>query len=208
MKKVCAVLILLLIPAFSCFAGSFYSNIVVLSVESEKLIPVLLQMGITAYYVIKDRIGVIFEEKIDEQDIEYGAGLTSVLSKKLNTTAIYTTNHDSDVLYINIYKNGQEIFSYDSAPDYFEGGDTPPVISDIDKFLSEYENIDKQDFLNVLNSEEVFADDLHYKIAEKLSLPVYSVGLGYNFLSEAGEEEIRELENEYSIKVEQIGISN
>ncbi len=126
MKKVCAILILLLIPAFSCFAGSFYSNIVVLSVESEKLIPVLLQMGITAYYVIKDRIGVIFEEKIDEQDIEYGAGLTSVLSKKLNTTAIYTTNHDSDVLYINIHKNGQEIFSYDSAPDYFEGGDTPP----------------------------------------------------------------------------------
>ncbi|HCC36953.1 MAG TPA: hypothetical protein DEQ14_04705 [Treponema sp.] len=134
--------------------------------------------------------------------------MTSVLSKKLNTTAIYTTNHDSDVLYINIHKNGQEIFSYDSAPDYFEGGDTPPAISDIDKLLSEYENIDKQDFLNVLNSEEVFADDLHYKIAEKLSLPVYSVGLGYNFLSEAGEEEIRELENEYSIKVEQIGISN
>lgn len=201
MKKVFSILILLLIPALSCFAGSFYSNIVVLSTEAEKFIPVLVQMGIAAYYVLKDKTAVIFEEKIDEQDIEYGTGLTSELSIKLNTMAIYTTNHDSDVLYISVYKNGQELFSYDSAPDYFEGGSTPPEINGIDRLLSEYKNIDKQDFLDVLNSEEVFADDLHFKIVEKLSLPDYSVGLGYNYFTDMGAEEIQKIEHEYGIKV-------
>jgi hypothetical protein len=200
MKKIVIILALLVIPVFSCFAGSFYSNIVVLSVENEKLLSVLLQMSIAAYYIYKDKITVIFEQKIDEQDIEYGINLTKDLSEKLNAITIYTTNHDSDILIIHIYKNGEELFFYDSAPGYFEGEDLPPKIEYIDGLLSEYKNIDKDELVNILNSEEVFADDLHGKIVEILNLPTYSIGLGYNYIVEEKEE----VEKIYKIKIEKI----
>jgi hypothetical protein len=201
MRKIVIVLMLLVIPTFSCFAGSFYSNIIVLSVENEKLLSVLLQMGITAYYICKDKISVIFEQKIDEQDIGYGINLTKDLSEKLNAITIYTTNHDSDILIMYIYKNGEELFFYDSDPGYFEGEDLPPKIEYIDRLLLEYTDIDKNEFVNILNSDEVFADDLHGKIVEVLNLPTYSIGLGYNYIVADKEG----MENLYKIKIEKIG---
>jgi hypothetical protein len=202
MKKFIIFLALLAIPTISCFAGSFYSNIVILSIKNEKVLPVLLQMGLTAYYVFKNDITVVFEEKIDEQDIEYGMSLTAKLSKDLNTIAVYSINHDSDVLVIDIYKNGQLIFLYNSDPGYFTDEDIPPQIEKIDELLMEYKNIDKNEFMDILTTEEVFADDIHIKIVELLVLPPYSVGYGYNYIEEVETREY--MENEYKIKIEKI----
>lgn len=201
MKKIFIVLLLLLVPAFSCFAGSFYSNIVVLSAEYEKVLSVLLQLGITAYWAFKGKTSVIFEQKIDEQNTEYGENLAKDLSEKLNAITIYSTNHDSDILYMFIHKNGELLFSYDSDPGYFTGENLPPKIEHLDKLLSEYEYIDKNEFINILNSDEVFADDLHGKIAEILELPAYSVGLGYNYCVTEKEE----MEIFFDIKIEKAG---
>jgi hypothetical protein len=200
MKKIVIIFVLLIIPAFSCFAGSFYSNIIVLSIEHEKLLSVMLQMGLAAYYVYKDKISVIFEQKIDEQDIEYGINLTKGLSEKLNSITIYTTNHDSDILIMYIYKNGEQLFCYNSDPGYFDGEDLPPQIEYIDRLLLEYKNVEKTEFINILNSEEIFADDLHKKMVEILNLPTYSIGLGYNSIAIEKEE----MENFYKIKIEEI----
>jgi hypothetical protein len=202
MKKFIIFLVLLAIPTVSCFAGSFYSNIVILSIENEKILPVLLQMGLTAYYIFKNGTAVVFEEKIDGQDIKYGMNLTAKLSKILNTIAIYSINHDSDVLAIIIFKNGQLIFLYNSDPGYFAGEDIPPQIEKLDELLLEYKNIDKNEFMNILTAEEVFADDIHKKIVELLDLPPYSVGYGYNYIEEA--ETRKYIENEYKIKIEKI----
>jgi len=83
MKKIVFVLVLLLVPSL-CFAGSFYTNIVVLSVGAEKFVPLLLQAGVTAYYVLKDNTAVIFEKRLDDQNIEYGAKLTKTFLIFLN----------------------------------------------------------------------------------------------------------------------------
>ena len=206
MKKILIIFALLVIPAFSCFAGDFYSNIVVLSTESGKMLPVLLQMGITAFYAIKNNIGVIYEEKIDDQDIGYGINLASEISQKLNTTVFYSTNHDSDVLVVFVYKNGEELFFYNSNPGYFEGENTPPAIKNIDQLLLAYNSINKEEFLNILTTEEIFSEDIHRKIIEKLNLPEYSVDVGYNTLKCMDKSDIEEiLENEYEIKIERIG---
>jgi hypothetical protein len=171
--------------------------------ETEKILPILIQMGITAYYVIKNEICVLYEKRIDDQDIEYGLRLTVELSQKLNSTVIYSTNHDSDVLIIYIYKNGQEIFFYNSAPEYFEGGNMPPSINNLDKLLLEWD-INKDDFINILNTEEIFSEDIHYKIVERLNLPEYSVNFGFNVIEYMGETEINRIESHYEIKVEKI----
>jgi hypothetical protein len=115
-------------------------------------------MGLTAYYIIKNRIAVIFEEKIDGQDIGYGVPLTAELSKPLNATAIYTTNRDDDVLVRYVYKNGQELFFYNSKPGYFDGSDDPSSIENLDALLTEYKNLNK-------------AEDIHRKIKEAESGP-------------------------------------
>ncbi|MDR2922204.1 MAG: hypothetical protein LBU85_02535 [Treponema sp.] len=206
MKKYFIVLLLLVIPVFSCFAGSFYSNIVILSAESEKILPVLINMGITAYYIIKNNSCTIYEEKIDEQNLGYGIKLTAELSKKLNTTAVYSTNHDSDVFIMYIYRNGQEIFFYNSNPDYFEGSDTiQPQIKNMDKLLIEYKNINKAEFTGILTSEETFSEDIHRKIAALLNLPEYSVDYGFMAFDYMDESETKELEEEYGIQIKKTG---
>jgi hypothetical protein len=161
-------------------------------------------MTITAYYIIKDKICVLYEKKIDEQDIGYGLKLCAILSEKLNKTVIYSTNHDSDVLIIYVYKNGKEIFLYNSDPEYFGDKKLPPSMNKIDNLLLEYDNINKNDFLKILTTKETFSEDIHYKIADKLSLPEYSVNYGYNIFEYMDEAELSEMENEYEIKVEKI----
>jgi hypothetical protein len=204
MKKI-LILLLLVIPASSCFAGSFYSNIVVLSNEITKILPILFQTGsIAAYYIIKDNTCVIYEKKLDEQDIGHGLKVTAALSQQLNTTVIYSTNHDSDVFLMYIYKNGKEIFLYNSDPEYFEGEKLLPSMNKVDKLLPEYRNIKKDDFFFFFYTKETFSEDIYYKIAEKLNLPEYSVNYGYNIIEYMDEDELSEMEDEYEIKIEKI----
>jgi hypothetical protein len=205
MKKLLIILALLVIPSVSCFAGSFYGNIVILSIEAEKIVPILLQMGLTAYYIIKNKICVLYEDRIDEQDIGYGLKLTAELSQQLNSTVIYSTNHDSDVLIMYIYKNGQEIFLYNSNPEFFGDENMPSSMNNPDKILLEYDNVNKEEFLEILNTEETFSEDIHYKIAEKLNLPEYSVNYGFNIIKYMDKAELSEMENEYEIKIVKIG---
>jgi hypothetical protein len=205
MKKILIILALLVIPSVSCFAGSFYGNIVILSIEAEKIVPILLQMGLTAYYVIKNKICVLYENRIDEQDIGYGLKLTAELSQQLNSTVIYSTNHDSDVLVMYIYKNGQEIFLYNSNPEFFGDENMPSSMNNPEKILLEYDNINKKEFLEILNTEETFSEDIHYKIVEKLNLPEYSVNYGFNIIKYMDKAALSELENEYEIKIVKIG---
>jgi len=203
MKKWAFFLVLLIIPAFSCFAGSFYSNIVVLSVDVQNFVTILLQMGITSYYVLTNNIAVIYEKRLDDQDTDYGINLTKNITKNFNSITVYTTIHDSDIVLMYIYKNDELIFLYNSKPGYFNGKDIPPKIENIDKLLEEFPFVTKEEIMNVLTSDETFADDLHKNIVEILKLPLHSVGFGYNYINDI--EERKYFENTFNVKIETIG---
>lgn len=204
MKRGFVLLLLFLISAGSCFAGIFYSNIVVFAVEKDDLETVLSELDLTAYYTIQDYQGVVYEKIIDTQDTFYGIELSKTLSEKLGAVTVYTTNHDSDVLLIYIFKNGGLLFSYNSNPGYFTGEYIPPEISRIDTLLNEFISVDKEALIWILTSEEIFAEDIHWNLFELLRLPFYTIGLGYDYLNYIEDDEIAEIEKEYGIQFKKI----
>jgi hypothetical protein len=191
----------MLIPILSCFAGSFYSNIAVLTGNAENILPVIIELGITTYYIIKEKIGIIFEKKIDEQDISYGKDLSKNISQRIDGIIIYTTNHDSDILLIYIYKNGTEIFSYDSNPGYFKGDNAEPKIVGIDNFLNEFKGLTKEAIIEILETKEVFADYIHRKIIKLLNLPIFCY-FGYQNIEI--DKEIYKVEQNYNVKINKL----
>jgi hypothetical protein len=193
---------------FPCFAGSFYSNIVVLPADAQNFHEILTQMDINAYYVLKDSVAVIYEENIDYQDIKHGMKLTKDISKIFNSIAVYTTVHDSDILLMYIYKNDNLIFLYDSMPGYFNGEDIPPRIIFLDKLIEVFPFVSKDEMLNILKTsvDDLYAEELHERIINLLKLPLFSVGFGYNSLNDIDER--RYFEDDFQIKINKIGGNN
>jgi len=208
MKKIVFFTVLSVSPFFPCFAGSFYSNIVVLSADVQNFHEILTQMDINAYYVLKDSVAVIYEENIDDQDIKYGMKLSKNISKIFNSIAVYTTVHDSDIVLMYVYKNDNLIFLYDSMPGYFNGEDIPPRIRFLDKLIEVFPFVSKEEMLNVLTTsiDELFAEELHERIINLLELPLFSVGFGYNFLNDTDER--RYFEDDFQVRVDKIGGHN
>ena len=202
MKKVIIISLLFTVPFQICFAGIFYSNIVVTSTEKEPLEKVLSELDVTAYYTFQNSQGVIYEKTIDTQDILYGRKLSRELSEKLNTVTVYTTNHDSDVLFVYIFKNGRMLFAYNSNPGYFSGDDLLPEIIDMDVLLDEFTDVEKEALIHVLRSEEIFVEEIHWGLCDLFGLPVYSIGLGYDYLNYVEDNEMAEIEKEFNIQFE------
>ena len=69
--------------------------------------------------------------------------------------------------------------------------------------MLEFKNINRDEIVNILNSKEVFAENLHGNIAKILNLPPHSVGFGYRYLDNA--EERDHFEKTFGVKVEIIG---
>jgi hypothetical protein len=200
MKKAVLFCLFFAFPVFSSFAGSFYSNIVVLTENTNNLLAIVSQLGIVAYCIINKKWGIIFEQKIDKQDISYGKNLTKSISQKINGIVIYTTNHDSDILLVNMYKNGEEIFGYNSAPGYFEGKKIEPEIIGIENLLNEFNEINRETIIEILNTKEIFSDYIHRKLIKLINLPLYSMW-GYTVIENTDEETIHKLEQENDFKI-------
>ena len=212
MKKAIIAVAILCIPLFSCFAGGFYSNIVLLVDDPKKIIGtvlLLIMKELKAYYVsdFEKKSMVLYEEKLDDQNIKEGFKLAYSLSKSSKSITVYTTSHDGDVLVMIILKNGESLFAYNSNPGYFNGEDIPPMIKDIDKLLLEYKDVNREDLLAVLESTDLSSEDIHKQIVELLHLPGYSVDLGYQTLIHMDEQDKIELGNEYGIKITKLPYS-
>ena len=204
MKRSILIFLFIIIPVFSCFAGSFYSNIVIISQNSENLQSIISGLGITAYYIIKNGFCLLFEQKIDEQDTNYGQNLSKLISKEIDGIVLYTTNHDSDILLIYMYKNGSEIFSYDSNPGYFEGKEMEPKIFGIENILNEFIEINKVDLTNVLENEELFSDNIHLKFLKLLKFSGELINFcffGYTII-EYDKDNIEKIEQKYNINIQ------
>lgn len=67
----------------------------------------------------------VYPRATETQDPEVLATITGALSRDFGD-AIAILVHDSDVFAYWIFRGGELADSYDSAPDYFEGGESPP----------------------------------------------------------------------------------
>jgi hypothetical protein len=166
--------------------GSFYTNHTVRGPSQQELLDWL---GTRPALVSKTqaRTTVVLDAACEDQDGEKLAELAAQISSHFRCAVLAVLNHDDDILYFELYENGQKTDEYNSNPAYFSEDAEPdePSGGDATRLCSVFGAADPGNVDTVLRKTEyVFATERHHALALALGLPLHSVGLGYNYVSE------------------------
>jgi hypothetical protein len=104
---------------------------------------------------------------------------------------VVTVNHDDDMLWYGLFDKGRLTDEYNSWPDYFEHGTSPPTGGDARKLCAAFGRGGKEKevetVLREASREEdgyVFAMERHADLVQALGLPAFAVGCGFNYVEE------------------------
>lgn len=128
----------------------------------------------------------VLDEACESQDSEVLAQLACDLSARFGCPLFAVLNHDDDILCFELYESGKKTDEYNSAPGYFdeEVEDDRPTGGDANRLAKIFGATDPRRVETVLRNEDyVFAVERHRDLAEALSIPACSVGIGYKYAS-------------------------
>jgi hypothetical protein len=165
--------------------GSFYTNHTVRGPSQAQLLEWLHDRPA---YVSKSNggVSVVLDAECEDQDGEVLASLASKMSNEFNCYVLAVLNHDDDVLYFELYENGDKIDEYNSSPAFFDDSaeSDEPTGGNAEHLCKVFDAKDPGKVEAALRGDYVFAFERHRDLAVALGLPMYSVGLGYNYVSE------------------------
>lgn len=124
----------------------------------------------------------VLDEACESQDGEVLAELARQLSERFRCPVMALLNHDDDILYFELYEDGEKTDEYNSAPGYFDENaeDEHPTGGNAKRLCEVFIGADPEKVEAILRGNEyVFAVERHRDLAEALSLPACSVGIGY-----------------------------
>ena len=170
--------------------GSFYTNIAVPGAEVAAALEALEELGRVAYVVAAGEKGaLVYDEECDRQDPAALAMLGSELSRTLGHPAWCVLNHDDDVLWYQLFVDGEPVDEYDSTPGYFEAEEPePPRGGSAETLAGAFGRPERAAAVEaILRRQDVlFASERHRDLARELGIPPDGVTLGFTYL-EAGE---------------------
>ncbi|MDR2637704.1 MAG: hypothetical protein LBB55_05135 [Zoogloeaceae bacterium] len=170
--------------------GAFYTNVTVRSSSREEVLSYL--DGRTAFVApVRNGYITIYDKQCDEGGLHPNE-FSSDISRHLNTVAFLVTVHDDDVLYFDVFENGEHRDEYDSCPNYFSEDDEflPPKGGNPEVLCALFNCANMAAVRDVLYADDedseicIFATERHRVLAELLQLPASSVGHGYDYLAE------------------------
>jgi hypothetical protein len=163
--------------------GNFYVNHTVANTTVEAVAKVMIGRPCIIASAENNYV-VVYDAESDTQDPEVISELGEKLSRDLNTSVFAVLNHDDDILFFQLFENGEVTDEYDSCPGYFDGGDMHPSGGDATKVAEVFDVEDELAIERVLRGEYAFAVHRHQALAEALNLPSCSVGFGYKYLED------------------------
>ena len=144
--------------------------------------------GRAAYVSKSERsFTTVLDEACESQDGEALAALGASLSEQFKCPVLAVLNHDDDILYFELYENGDQSDEYNSNPAYFndEAEDDAPSGGSAARLASAFGATDSGSVETVLRkSDYVFATERHQHLAAALGIPEYSVGIGFRYAAE------------------------
>ncbi len=173
--------------------GNFYTNYTLRGPSQQAVIAALA--GRSAFVTpAQDGCVVVFDEESDEQNTDAITGLASGLSRELSCAVLAVLNHDDDILWYQLFQNGELADEYDSSPDYFEPSAEPsaPLGGDAQKLCSAFGASAVAEVESILHKSSydaggyTFAVDRHADLVLALGIPSFGVGSGFTYIS-AGE---------------------
>jgi len=168
--------------------GSFYTSHTIRGPSQKQLLEWLADRS--AYVSTTDRsVTTVLDEECESQDGESLASLAQQLSEHFKCAVLAVLNHDDDILYFELYENGEKTDEYNSSPAYFgeEVEDDGPAGGNASRLAAAFGASNQESVEAVLRkSDYVFATERHRDLFAALGLPAASVGLGFSYV-EAGD---------------------
>lgn len=166
--------------------GNFYVNFCVRTTNRDGVITALQQANRTAYISnVPEKYIVVCDKEADTQDDNEILNVGKLLSRELSAPTLGVLNHDDDILCYWLFENGVVTATYNSCPDCLGEvveADNPNIpylcsVFGMPALVDTLEEILEGD------DEEIFAIEIHEALAEALQLPLWSVGIGFNYIT-------------------------
>jgi hypothetical protein len=163
--------------------GAFYVNYTVKGSDQKAVHRALF--GRNAF-VSPERNGyvAVFDEESDNQNQKTIANLARQLSAGLSSTVLAVLNHDSDILWYQLYDRGTLRDEYNTWPDYWsqKPEPVPPAGGDAKGLCAAFKCGDILEVENTLRASRTKYPDAtarHADLFRALELPSFGVGYGF-----------------------------
>lgn len=166
--------------------GGFYSNYTLRGPSQQAVVSALA--GRKAIVTPEDNgCIVVFEEQTDDQDMEFIGHLATYLSENLHCSVLAVVDHDDDILYYQLYEDGDLIDEYDSTPGYFDPSAEPsaPAGGNARRLCAAFDASDNAAVEKILRKSSFgkdgysFAFQRHADLVRALGLSDFAVGKAY-----------------------------
>ncbi len=175
--------------------GFFYANITLQTIDQQGVALYLNTLQRNAFVLPATKGFVtVCDEESDGLDYRVISVLTSQLSRQFETVSIAVISFDDDILWYQLYENGNLLDKYNSNPDYFEATEQRGPIGGDAKILCEIfhkpDSVGKvEEILHSIHGEGyIYENDRHSNLAKALGWASPYISLTYSELKEADEE--------------------
>lgn len=166
--------------------GNFYVNYTLRGVSQQAVADALAGRACVVTPPANGTV-VAFDEQSDRQDSRVIASLAAGLSGKLLCPVLAVLNHDDDILWYQLYTNGELQDEYDSTPGYFDSDAEPsgPAAGDAAKLCAAFGASDPEEVERVLRKSffdgdgYAFAFERHNDLVKALAISPFAVGTAY-----------------------------
>jgi hypothetical protein len=168
------------------FMGSFYVNYTLRGVTQDAVAKALGGRTCVVTPSAHDTV-VAFDEESDERDLDVISSLATALSQKLRCPVLAVLNHDDDVFWYRLYRDGKLQDEYDSSPGYFDANAEPsaPAGGDAAKLCAAFGSANVEEVEGVLRRSSfdddgyAFAFERHGDLVAALGISAFGVGSAY-----------------------------
>ena len=169
--------------------GNFYTNIVVRGSKAPSAIAALRDRK--AFVAVVDDTTFVYDERCDEQNVDEIRKLARHLSKECGAPALAALNHDDDVLWLALARDGTIVDVYDSNPGFERGGSEPPSIANLGALCEAFDVSDVKGDIEALLRESniTFEVQRHQQLLGLLGLDESAGALGFRYVWEGELEE-------------------
>jgi hypothetical protein len=166
--------------------GNFYVNQTVKCADPARLAEFLADYQ-AFLSPVRDGTVVVYERRCDLQEIGWGQSFSDDLSIVAGGPVLNMLNHDDDVLYYTLHRDGAMIGEYNSTPRFFDETDSPfPSGGDAALLCKTFASGNVaaiKPILHMQGEKYLFAINRHKELVAALGMPAHSVGYGWIYLS-------------------------
>jgi hypothetical protein len=169
--------------------GNFYTNLVLVSADADRVVASLESHGRTAYVARSEGMTFVYDEQCEKQDPDEITRLAKLISREVGAPVLGSLNHDDDVLWLTLAERGSAINVYNSYPG-FGGPEFPkPEMRDVSRLCAAFGVADRVADVEALlmAPHDQFNLEVirHERLLELLGVPL--IGLtGFNYVYEDG----------------------